>query len=287
MSMSGRAKVAGVMGWSVAHSLSPQLYGFWLREHGIDGAYIPLAVARESFATAIRGLRTAGLAGVSVTNPHKEAALALADTLDEAAKSAGAANLLLFCEGRVDARNTDIAGLKASLVESLGAGALKGKAAVVLGAGGAARGAVLALSDMGALEIRVVARNTARAEALIANLRPSSNARLEPMSWPDWPRAAKGIALLVNATSAGLAGAAALDLSLDPLPNSAAICDIVYNPLETQLLKDARARGHRTVDGLGMLMHQAVPAFAAFYGVTPRVTSALRSELEKALRHGR
>jgi shikimate dehydrogenase len=286
MSISGRAKIAGVVGWPVSHSLSPRLHGFWLRENGIDGTCVPLAVARESFTTALDGLRTAGLVGVNVTNPHKEAAFALADRVDDAARMAGAANLLVFRDGLIEARNTDIEGLAASLSEALGANSLCGQTIAILGAGGATRGAILALDKLGAREIRVVARNVARADSLIVQLRAAVTAQLVSAPWTDWPHAAEGVALLINATSGGLAGTAALDISLDPLPVGAAVCDIVYNPLETPLLKDAHVRGHRTVDGLGMLMHQAVPAFAAFYGVTPRVTPALRAELEKALQNG-
>ena len=286
MSISGRAKVAGVVGWPVSHSLSPRLHEFWLREHDIDGVYVPLAVAPESFTTALDGLRAAGFVGVNVTNPHKEAAFALADKADDPARMAGAANLLVFRDGLVEDHNADIEGLAASVSEGLGGEALRGQIVAILGAGGAARGAILAADKLGAREVRVVARNAARADALIAHLRPAVTARLVSLPWSDWPRATKGLVLVVNATSGGLAGAAALDLSLDPLPAGAAVCDIVYSPLETGLLRDARARGHRTVDGLGMLMHQAVPAFAAFYGITPRATLALRTELEKALHNG-
>lgn len=286
MTISGQAKTAGVVGWPVDHSLSPRLHGFWLNEHGIDGAYVPLAVARESLTRALDGLRAAGFVGVNVTNPHKEAAFALADQVDDAARMAGAANLLIFRDGEIVARNTDIEGLAASLSENLGTKTLHGLPVAILGAGGAARGAVLALDRLGAKEIRIVARNVTRADALLAQLRPAVTAQLISAPWSDWPRTAKDIVLLVNTTSGGLAGAAALDISLDPLPPSAAVCDIVYNPLETPFLKNARARGHRTIDGLGMLMHQAVPAFTTFYGVRPRVTSELRAELVKALRNG-
>ncbi len=284
--MSGHARIAGIIGWPVGHSLSPSLHAFWLREHGVDGAYVPLAVARETFTTALDGLRAARFVGVNVTNPHKVAAFALADTVDDAARMAGAANLLMFRDGMIEARNTDIEGLAASLSEALGADAMRGQTVVILGAGGATRGAVVALDRLGAKEIRVVARNVVPAETLVAQLHAAMTGRLVSAPWTDWPQAAQGAALLVNATSGGLAGATTLDLPLTPLPADAAVCDIVYNPLETPLLKDARARGHRTIDGLGMLMHQAVPAFAAFYGVTPRVTSALRAELERALHNG-
>jgi shikimate dehydrogenase len=274
-------KLAGVIGWPIAHSLSPRLHGFWLREHGIDGAYIPLPTPREDFAQIINSLRKLGFAGVSVTVPHKESAFALSHDLDDAAQIAGAVNLLVFKGNRIEGRNTDAAGLAASLVEQLGK--LDGKDVVLLGAGGAARACVLALSNLGARKISIVNRNIARAEALARALEGKVSAQLVPTMFANWGKIAGDAALLVNATSAGMSGAPPLDLSLEPLPKSAAVCDIVYNPLETALLKQARARGHRVVDGLGMLMHQAVPAFAAFCGVTPKVTPALRGELEKAL----
>jgi shikimate dehydrogenase len=274
-------KLAGVIGWPIAHSLSPRLHRFWLREHGIDGAYIPLPAPREDFAQIINSLRKLGFAGVSVTVPHKESAFALSHDLDDAAQIAGAVNLLVFKGNRIEGRNTDAAGLAASLVEQLGK--LDGKDVVLLGAGGAARACVLALSNLGARKISIVNRNIARAEALARALEGKVSAQLVPTMFANWGKIAGDAALLVNATSAGMSGAPPLDLSLEPLPKSAAVCDIVYNPLETALLKQARARGHRVVDGLGMLMHQAVPAFAAFYGVTPKVTPALRGELEKAL----
>ncbi|HEX3673472.1 MAG TPA: shikimate dehydrogenase [Rhizomicrobium sp.] len=285
MSISGKAKLAGLIGWPVAHSLSPRLHGHWLAAHAIDGAYIPLAVRREDFATTVAALRRAGFAGVNVTVPHKEAAFALAHTLDAAAQAAGAANLLLFGEdGRIEGRNTDAAGLASSLSEELGKNTLTGKDATVLGAGGAARAAVLALAGLGAKQIRIVNRHRARAEALGRALK--DQAQISVFDWNQMPRALEGTQLLLNATSGGMDGQPALDISLNPLPLNAIVCDVVYNPLDTDLLLKARAGAHRTVDGLGMLMHQAVPAFAAFYGETPKVTPALRAELKKALRHG-
>jgi shikimate dehydrogenase len=282
MSLSARGKLAGIIGWPVSHSLSPQLHGHWLREHNIDGAYVPLPVAREDFTSALAGLGRAGFAGVNVTVPHKEAAFALAHALDEMALAAGAVNLLLIENGRFIGRNTDVPGLRASLAEALGAEGLRGQTVVVLGAGGAARAAVLACNQLQAGNIRVVSRQTSRAEALKA-LVPTA---LTPFAWNDWARAAENAQLLINATSAGMKGAPPLALDLNALPRQATVCDLVYNPLETELLKAARARGHRTIDGLGMLMHQAVPAFEAFFGVKPHVSPALRAELEQALRRG-
>jgi shikimate dehydrogenase len=283
MTISGHAKLAGIVGDPVSHSLSPRLHAHWLEAHGIDGAYVPLKVARESFAATLRGLRMAGFVGLNVTVPHKEAAFALAEILDAAALAAGAVNLLVFRNGHIEGRNTDAAGLASSLVESLGADTLRDKTAVILGAGGAARAAIVALAALGTKEIRIVARNPARAKLLVDELQASTKTALNAFDWREWPKAAADTALLVNTTSAGMRGQPSLTLSLDPLPRGAAVCDIVYNPLETPLLGEARARGHSTIDGLGMLMHQAVPAFEAFFGVTPVVTPALRKDLEKAL----
>jgi shikimate dehydrogenase len=282
MTISGRAKLAGVVGDPVTQSLSPRLHAHWLTAYGIDGAYVPLGVARHAFAGAIDGLRAAGFVGVNVTVPHKEAAFALADELDPAAMATGAVNLLVFRGGRMEGRNTDVTGLCQSLVEALGPHAVQGKPAAIAGSGGAARAAVLALSQLGAGEIRLVARNAARAGALKGIVKTG----FRSLAWNGWGEAAAGAALFVNATSAGMRGKSALDLPLDPLPRSAAVCDIVYNPLETPLLKQARARGNVVIDGLGMLMHQAVPSFEAFYGAQPAVTPALRQELEGALRGG-
>lgn len=281
------ARLAGVIGWPVGHSLSPRLHGFWLREHGLDGAYVPLPVRREDFARVIDGLRRAGFAGVNVTIPHKQAAFALCHDVDEAARDAGAVNLLVFKEsGRIEGRNTDAAGLAASLLAGLGGESVRGKRAVLIGAGGAARAGILALAALGISDIRILARNASSAEALVREFGARVSAQLAPALWSDWDKIAGDAALIVNATSAGMAGNAPLDLALKALPKTAAVCDIVYNPLDTPLLKSARVRGHICIDGLGMLMHQAVPAFAAFYGVTPSVTPALRAELEQALTHG-
>lgn len=282
MSISGKAMCAGVAGWPVAHSLSPRLHNHWLRAHGVDGAYVPLAIPREHLAEALKGLRLSGFKGVNLTIPHKEAAFSLAHKLDKAARAAGAVNLLIFREdGTLEGRNTDAEGLAESL-RAAGV-VLSGAPAVLLGAGGAARAAILALDSVGAGEIRILNRHADRAAILANTLAPFVKAKLKPVAWADWSAAARDTGLLVNATSAGMTGQPALDLQLDALPARAAICDLIYNPLETALLKDAKTLGHKTVDGLGMLMYQAAPSFAAFYGVTPRVTPGLRAELEQAL----
>jgi shikimate dehydrogenase len=282
MSLTGKTRLAGIIGWPVTHSLSPMLHGHWLAEYGIDGAMVPLSAPREDFSAVIDGLRRAGFAGVNVTVPHKESAFAIAHNVDAAAKAAGAANLLVFRDGRMEGRNTDSLGLAESLREEIGA--LEGKTVVLLGAGGAARGAILALDMLGAANIHLLNRDSKKAANLAAVLAPQVKARIEPGALGDWATTAAGTALLVNSTSAGMTGNPPLDIDLDALPKSATVCDIVYSPLETPLLKDAAARGHKTIDGLGMLMHQAAPSFEAFFGVKPKVTPALREALVKVLR---
>jgi len=281
MSLTGKAKLAGVIGWPVSHSLSPVLHGHWLEQYGIDGAMIPLAARVEDFAAVIDGARRAGFKGVNVTVPHKESAFAIAHKVDAAAKSAGAANLLIFQDGKIEGRNTDSLGLAESLRENIGS--LNGKPVVLLGAGGAARGAILALEMLGAGKIHLLNRDAHRAKTLAASLAPQVKAAVEPGDLSDWNKVAGGAVLVVNSTSAGMGANPPLDIDLAVLSQDAAVCDIVYNPLETKLLKDASARGHKTIDGLGMLMHQAVPSFEAFFGVRPEVTPALRAVLVKVL----
>ena len=283
--MSGsQVRSAGVIGWPIAHSLSPRLHAHWLSEHHIFGFYAPFAVRREDFGEVCRALAKSGYVGVNVTVPHKEAAFALAHKVDAPAKKAGAANLLLFGDGeRFEARNTDSFGLVSSLEESLGKNALRSAAAVLLGAGGAARAAIFALETLGVDKIMILNRNYGRAEAMAAALQSHVRARLCAISQTDWPHAAGSARVLINATSGGMRGSAPLVLSLEGLSPGAAVCDLVYNPVETQLLKDARERGHRTVDGLGMLIHQAVPAFEAFFGMRPTISEGLRRSLAEAV----
>jgi shikimate dehydrogenase len=286
MSITGSAKVAGVIGWPIAHSLSPTMHAYWIDKYGVNGAFVPLAVRPEDFARAIDGLCRAGFRGVNVTVPHKEAAFALAARADLAAKITGAANLLLFGEDGITAHNTDSVGLTHCLAERLGPHGLQGKVAAIWGAGGAARAAVLALDRLGAAQIRIFNRTLGRAGAVVAALSGKVAPDLASFDYEAWNTEAKGASLLVNATSAGMSATPSLDLPLDVLPPDAWVFDAVYNPLQTGLLKRATARGLKTIDGLGMLMHQAAPAFEAFYEVAPVVDATLRHVLEKALHDG-
>ena len=274
MSIGGKTKVAGVMGWPVGHSLSPRLHGYWLKKHGIDGVLIPLPVRPEHFAEALRALPTLGFVGASVTVPHKEAALELVDETEPLARRIGAVNTIVVrADGKLAGRNTDVPGFLAAL--RAGAPTWRGSAgaAAVLGAGGAARAIVAALVEAGVAEIRIVNRTHARAAALASAFGGSVRA----VSWNRRAEALADAALLVNATTLGMKGAPALDLDLAPLPSRAAVMDIVYTPLETPLLAQARECGLVAVDGLGMLLHQARPAFAAWFGVEPEITAEMRA----------
>ena len=280
--LTGAGKVAGVVGWPISHSLSPLLHGYWLNELRVDGALVPLAVPREDFARTISGLQRAGFRGVNVTVPHKEAAFALAHSCDAAAAAAGAANLLIFHPGgRMEARNTDMIGLRESLRDAMGS--LQGKTVLLLGAGGAARGALLALNELGAGKVHILNRHADKATMLARALQPMVKSELLAAGLDGWAELAPGAELIVNTTSAGMKGHAPLALDLGVLRKPAMVLDIVYNPLETELLKQAKACGLNVIDGLGMLMHQAAPSFEAFFGIKPAVTPGLRSHLEKAL----
>jgi shikimate dehydrogenase len=275
-------KRAGVIGWPVAHSLSPVLHGYWLNHYCIEGSYEKIAAKPEEFADKIAELRDKGYAGVNVTVPHKEAAFALAQGNDDAAQLVGASNLLVFGEDGIAGCNTDYYGLMESLRENIGA--LEGKSVILLGAGGAARGAVLALDMLGADEVHILNRDPARAGALAAALGPHlPDTDLLPGALTDWNDVAFEAALVVNSTSAGMGDNPPLDIDLSLLLPDAAVCDIVYHPLETRLLQDAKARGLLAIDGLGMLMHQAAPSFEAFFGHMPEVTPGLRAALIEAL----
>jgi len=264
---------AGVIGWPVAHSKSPLIFAHWFAETGIAGAYIRIAVRPEAFSQAFRALPGSGLRGVNVTLPHKLAALELADEVSPAARAIGAANTIrIDPDGRIFADNTDGYGFIENLREGAPTWDPGAGPALVLGAGGAARAVIHALLEAGVPAIRLANRSRGKAETLAAHFGP----RIEPLDWAGRAGATGGAATIVNTTSLGMAGNPALELSLDDAPAAALVTDIVYAPLETPLLAAARARGLATVDGLGMLLHQARPGFRAWFGADPAVTPALR-----------
>ncbi|MGF1631900.1 MAG: shikimate dehydrogenase [Kiloniellaceae bacterium] len=271
--LSGKAKVAGLIGWPVSHSRSPRLHGFWLAQHGIDGCYVPLPVAPEKLELAVRGLAAAGFVGVNVTIPHKQAVLAICDQVDGIARRIGAVNLLTFEGGRISGTNTDSFGFMENLKAAAPDWAAGRAPAVLLGAGGGARAVAVGLLEAGVPELRLCNRNRARAEQLAADI----GGPITVLAWEERAAALAGAGLLVNSTSLGMHGQPPLDLPLDVLPVDAAVADLVYSPLETALLVAARARGCVGVDGLGMLLHQARPCFAAWFGPDPQVTAELRA----------
>ena len=266
-------RLAFVVGHPISHSRSPLIHGYWLRQHGLSGSYERIDVPPAEFPAFIGSLAARGLVGGNVTIPHKQAALALADRATDRARLLGAANTLWRADGLLHADNTDVQGFVDSLDASAPGWADAGGHAVVVGAGGAARGVIAGLLDRIPGRIVVVNRTPARAAELATVFGP----RVTTHAWADVTSVLEGAGLLVNTTSLGMQGQPVLTIDLAPLPASALVADIVYVPLETPLLAAARRRGLQTVDGLGMLLHQAVPGFARWFGVTPTVTPELRA----------
>jgi shikimate dehydrogenase len=276
MSHNATTKVAGVIGWPVDHSKSPRLHGYWLDRYGLDGAYLPLPVVPGRLESAVHGLSALGFRGANVTIPHKEAVIQLVDRVDAIAQRIGAVNTLVVSDsGELEGRNTDAYGFLTNLCMGGSDWVTAPDRAVILGAGGAARAVIVALQDFGVRQLRVVNRSRGKAEALRAVFGPI----IEVVDWAERHEALADAGLLVNTTSLGMAGQPPLELELGDLPTGAVVTDIVYSPLVTPLLRTAAARGNPTVDGLGMLLHQAVPGFEAWFGRRPEVTAALRQHL--------
>jgi shikimate dehydrogenase len=273
----GETRLAGIMGWPVAHSRSPVMHGFWLDETGIDGAYLPLPVRPQQIEQALRALPVLGFRGCNLTIPHKQAALAVADRVEPLAHRIGAANtIIVLPDGALEARNTDAFGFRENLREFAADWHCGNGPTVVLGAGGSARAVVAALADAGVPEIRIVNRTRHRAERLRSDLATGST-RISVHSWDQVGAVQRDAGLLVNTTSLGMTGQPPLVLDLTPLPRSAPVVDLVYVPLETGLLAMARHRGHPVVDGLGMLLHQGRPGFESWFGAPVRVSPELRA----------
>ena len=273
--MSETVKLAGVMGFPIGHSKSPQLHGFWLRKYQINGHYLPLSVPTNQLSNAFKGLKAMGFRGCNVTIPHKEAAYRLCDELTVTARKIGAVNTVSVSEtGRLIGDNTDGFGFIENITSQNFQFA--DKIIAVLGAGGAARGILVALLDAGIREIRLFNRTKARAEILAEDL---GDARLHCLDWETRSKALDGVDLLVNTTSLGMLGQPPLELSLSALPKTAMVTDIVYAPLITPLLEKARNEGFAIIDGLGMLLHQARPGFEAWFDRRPEVDAALRAHI--------
>lgn len=279
-------KRACVIGWPVEHSRSPLIHRYWLEQYGIDGAYEKEAVPPGEAETFLRSLAERGYVGANVTLPHKLAALQAADIADEAAYAIGAANTVwLDSLGKLNATNTDAAGFMANLDEQAPQWNASGRPALVIGAGGAARAILYALLQGGAPKVLLTNRTAERATALADYFGPMSLTPnwVELVDWKERGRAVGECGLIVNATSLGMTGEKPLELDLAKLREDAVVADIVYAPLVTPLLAAARNRGRATVDGLGMLLHQAAPGFERWFGVRPEVTPELRSHIAASL----
>jgi len=269
--MTGTTK-ACVIGWPIEHSRSPMIHGHWLELHGIDGSYSKEAVEPAAFETFVRSMPERGFVGGNVTVPHKESLFVLADRREAAAEAVGAANTFWFEADSVCVTNTDTHGFLTNLDVEADSWNAKQRPVVVLGAGGAARAIIHGLVLRGNA-IRLLNRTQSRAEEIATVI----GSTIEVLPWEERHAALEDCGLVVNTTTLGMSGAEPLDLSLEALPLDAVVTDIVYVPLITDLLARAQLRGNRIVDGLGMLLHQAVPGFEKWFGVRPEVTAELRA----------
>ncbi|WP_118134189.1 shikimate dehydrogenase [Oceanicella sp. SM1341] len=269
--------LAAVIGWPVGHTKSPMLHGYWLRKYGIRGHYIPIALRPENFESGIRALPKLGFGGANITIPYKETVLHMASSVSDRAALIGAANTISFRpDGSIHADNTDGYGFIENLRQTVPDWEPRSGPALVVGAGGAAKAVMSALLSAGVPELRVANRTRARAQ----NLADTYGAKVVVVDWYHLSEAVAGAKTIVNTTSLGMVGQPALNISLNAAPSDALVTDIVYVPLITPLLEQAQARGLRTVDGLGMLLHQAVPGFQHWFGIRPEVDEELRQYMQ-------
>jgi shikimate dehydrogenase len=262
-----------VIGWPISHSRSPLIHGYWLKQHNIDGSYTRQPVEPSALNAFLTDLSGAGYAGCNVTIPHKENAYRLVTAADETTERLGAVNTVFMREGKVFGTNTDGEGFINSLYHSAPALSLRNSRAVVLGAGGASLAVVNAILEQGASEVAVANRTVEKVHAL----RQRFGSRVVPLDWGRMADQLSECSLLVNTTSLGMKGQPGIELDLARLSPSAVVSDIVYTPLRTKLLQDAARKGHVVVEGLGMLLHQAVRGFSLWFGVTPDVTAELHA----------
>jgi shikimate dehydrogenase len=268
-----RIPLAGVIGSPIAHSKSPKLHSYWLNRYGLSGYYVPMDIAADSLEETLRALPKAGFVGLNVTIPHKERVLAIADLVTDRAALMGAANTLIFRkDGKIHADNTDGYGFIENLRQGAPAWDPTSGPAAVIGAGGAARAVVAALLDAGVPEVYLSNRTKTRAEAL----RQEFGVKIQVCDWVQAGNMLEGAATVVNTSSLGMVGKPEMRIPLDGLSSDAVVTDLVYTPLETKLLSEARKKGCTAVDGLGMLLHQAAPGFERWFGVRPDVDEAAR-----------
>ena len=281
MSHPDRFLLAGVMGWPVMHSRSPLLHNYWFRQHNLAGTYVPLGIRPAALAAALRALHPLGFAGCNLTLPHKQEAMKIVDEVDTVAKSIGAISCVVVRpDGSLAGTNNDCYGFVRSIRQEQPAWRADSGPSVVIGAGGGARAVCYGLMQAGATEIRLVNRAFARARKIAEEF----GGPLKVMPWEQRHEALDDAAMVVNTTSQGMVGQSPLDIRLDKLPTQALVVDIIYTPLETPFLAAARKRGNPTVNGLGMLLHQGPPAWQAWFGIEPAVTSELRAMMEKTIR---
>ena len=275
-----RFLLAAVMGWPISQSRSPMLHNYWFEQHKLAGTYVPLAIPPERLAKALRALPALNFAGCNLTIPLKQDAMKIVDEVDVTAKKIGAISCVIVRpDGSLSGTNNDWYGFVHNILEFVPDWRPADGPVAVMGAGGGARAVVYGLLERGARDIRLCNRTQARAVTLAKEL----GGPITVLPWEARHDALDGAAMLVNATSQGMVGQAALDLKLDKLSKAALVADIIYIPRETPLIAAARARGNRTVTGLGMLLHQGIPAWKAWFGITPEVTPELRARIEATI----
>jgi len=280
MAEQNRFLLAAVMGWPISQSRSPMLHNYWFEKHGLAGSYVPLAIRPEGLKDALRALPSLLYAGCNLTIPHKQEAFKIVDEADDTAKKIGAISCVIVRpDGSLAGTNNDHYGFVHNILDFVPDWRADAGPVAVMGAGGGARAVIYGLMHRGAREIRLCNRTQARAETLAREF----GGPITVVPWTERHNCLDGCAMLANATSQGMIGQLPLDLELDKLPKSALVADIIYIPRETPLIEAARERGHRTVTGLGMLLHQGIPAWKAWFGIEPKVTAELRAKIEATL----
>ena len=275
-----RFLMAGVMGWPVMHSRSPMLHNYLFNQYKLAGTYVPLAIRPEGLAAALRALHPLGFSGCNLTIPHKQQAMTMVDEVDTVAKSIGAISCVVVRpDGTLAGSNNDCYGFIQNLKQAIPGWRADAGPITVIGAGGGSRAVCYGLAQEGAREIRLVNRTFARAQGIATEF----GGPIKAYPWEQRHDLLEGVAMAVNATSQGMVGNPALDIRLDKLASSALAADIIYIPLETPFLAAARQRGNRTVNGLGMLMHQVRPAWKAWFGIDPEMKAELRALVEKTI----